>query len=426
MQAQFNTKALEAYVEKAQSYSKENPMLVGASALVGVLGLGLLFAPRSMRRDGKDFEGMGGVVRLLHNKDTTMGDSKEGDVNKNITQYLDQYEGARTGATTTDESIKARAAKYDLVVNSFYNVVTDFYEWGWGQSFHFAPRWSNESFVESIKRAEYLLCARLGLTEIPKGDKPLKVLDVGCGVGGPMRNMCVFSNPFMDRVTCQFVGVTINHYQVKVGNEYCANLGLAAKARLTQGDFQNLPAAFPAEHGTFDAAFAIEATCHSPDRVACFSGVNKLLKVGGKFAGYEWVVLDGYDPSNKEHVTIKEGIEHGNGLPTLTTAAKVVEALEQSGFEVIDHYDANAGQHSEHQIPWYDGLNGKWSLTGFRMTRTGRALTHVMVWTLELLRIAPKGSVDVSGMLNATADDLVLSGKYQIFTPSYFFVAQKK
>lgn len=429
MQApQINMQAVEQYLERAQQYSKENPLIVGASAVVGLLGLRMLFTPkRSMKRDGKDFESASGVLKLLSNQQTTMGDTTQGSVDKNITQYLDQYQGARTGATTTDESIKARAAQYDLVVNSFYNVVTDFYEWGWGQSFHFAPRWKSETFRESIKRAEYLLCARLKIAEMPKeGQAPLKVLDVGCGVGGPMRNMCIFANPFPGRITAKFTGVTLNAYQVKVGNEYCQNMGLSDRARLTQGDFQSLPEYMKEERGTFDAAFAIEATCHSPDRVRVFTGIATMLRQGGRFAGYEWVMLKDYDPTNKEHVRIKEGIEHGNGLPTLTTADKVVEALEASGFTVVDHYDANNGQHSEHQIPWYDGLNGKYSLEGFRMTRLGRVVTHSVVTILELLRIAPRGSIDVSAMLNATADDLVLGGQYQIFTPSYFFVAQKK
>ena len=25
-------------------------------------------------------------------------------------------------------------------MNTFYNLVTDFYEWGWGTSFHFSPQ----------------------------------------------------------------------------------------------------------------------------------------------------------------------------------------------------------------------------------------------------------------------------------------------
>jgi sterol 24-C-methyltransferase len=48
-----------------------------------------------------------------------------------------------------------------------------------------------------------------------------------------------------------------------------------------------------------------------------------------------------------------------------------------------------------------------------------------MVWTLELLRIAPAGSTRVSALLNATAIDLCDGGKDEIFTPSYYFLARK-
>ena len=165
-----------------------------------------------------------------------------------------------------------------------------------------------------------------------------------------------------------------------------------------------------------------------PGHRRCYSEVARCLKAGGLFAGYEWVVLPdrGYDGANPTHVAIKEGIEIGNGLPTLATPEKVVAALEAAGFEVLEHYDANRNVHSPVEIPWYDTLNGKFTLSGFRMTNLGRNCTHAMVTALETLRIAPKGTTHVSAMLNATALDLVEGGKQELFTPSYFFVARKK
>lgn len=281
------------------------------------------------------------------------------------------------------------------------------------QSFHFAPRLKGETFDESIKRAEHYLALRAGITP------DSKVLDVGCGVGGPMRNIQQFTG-------ADITGVTINEYQVKVGNQYCAQKGIADKCRLVQGDFQKLDEIF--EPNTFDMAFEIEATCHSPDRVKTFSGINKLLKKGGVFVGYEWIVLpeSGFDKNNADHLRIKEGIEVGNGLPTLATAADIKNALEKSGFEVVEAFDANRNVHSEHEIPWYETLNGSFTLGGFRMTRVGRVCTHALVSTLEFLGIAPKGTVRVSALLNATAIDLVDGGKQEIFTPSFFFLARKK
>ena len=296
---------------------------------------------------------------------------------------------------------------------SFYNLVTDFYEWGWGQSFHFAPRCVGETFMESIKRCEHFLALKAGFG---KGDK---VLDVGCGVGGPLRNIAQFSK-------ASITGITINEYQVKVGNKYCEQKGLGDTCKLVQGDFQKLKETFDAE--SFDAAYAIEATCHSPDRITTFSGVAHCLKKGGVFVGYEWIVLPerGYDGNNKEHVRVKEGIEVGNGLPTLATAADIVKALEESGFEVVEAFDANENVHSKFEIPWYQTLKGTYDLNGFRMTRIGRICTHIMVTTLEFLRIAPRGTVKVSALLNATALDLVEGGENELFTPSFYFKAIKK
>lgn len=234
-----------------------------------------------------------------------------------------------------------------------------------------------------------------------------------------MRNIHQFTD-------ADITGVTINQYQVNVGNQYCTQKGFGEKTRLVQGDFQKLDEKFEKE--TFDVAYAIEATCHSPDRVTCFKGVNHCLKKGGLFAAYDWIVLPecGYDSNNQEHVRVKEGIEVGNGLPTLATSKDIVKALEDAGFEVLDFFDANRNVHSKHEIPWYQTLKGEVSLKGFRMTHLGRICTHIFVSLLEFIRIAPRGTVRVSSLLNATALDLVEGGEKELFTPSFFFLARKK
>jgi sterol 24-C-methyltransferase len=409
----LNVSVIEKYVEQAVAKSvklaEENPVAVGIGAAGALLCLVWVYRKESLNIDGNDYDNQfSGAVKILNNTDHTL---KTDEFSKSMDDYHSMFGGARSeiGKITTDASVELRKKRYDDMVNHFYNLVTDFYEWGWGQSFHFGPRFHNETFVESIKRAEYFLASRLGLK------KGMTALDVGCGVGGPMRNIAVFTGAKIE-------GITINEYQVNIGNKYNAMNGLESICHLNQGDFQNLPWG----PNTFDVAYEIEATCHSPDRVKTFGGVARVLKPGGLFCGYEWVVTDKYDPNNKDHVRIKEGIEVGNSLPTICHYTHIIECMEKAGFEVLDHFDANAGVHNSNQIPWYDTLNGKMTLSGFRMTHFGRICTHTMVWLLETFRIAPKGTTEVSALLNATAIDLVDGGKDEIFTPSYFFIGRKK
>lgn len=380
-------------------------LIVQYSVVAASLGLGLLvISPSAIQA----------FLRLLPVGLLNNSCSINKDINGTVKRYEGLFSGARedVGKITEEDNVAVRQGEYQDMVSSFYDLVTDFYEYGWGQSFHFAPRYNHESFSESILRAEHFLALKLNLGESKK------CLDVGCGVGGPMRNIVEFSS-------ADITGVTINDYQVLVGNRYNKARGLDDKCRSTQGDFQKLSKTFPKQ--SFDCAYQIEATCHSPDKVVTFSEVAHCLKPGGLFAGYEWVVLpeNGYDADDMDHVRIKEGIEVGNGLPTLATGEQVKESLRKAGFEVLEAYDANRGMKSEHEIPWYRTLQGGWKPTEFRMTWLGRVMTHLMVSTLEFLRIAPKGSTSVSRILNATALDLVEGGEKQIFTPSYFFLAKK-
>lgn len=62
-----------------------------------------------------------------------------------------------------ENNIEERKKNYSTMVVSFYNLVTQFYEFGWGHSFHFAPRHKGESFEASIARQEFYLALRLHL-----------------------------------------------------------------------------------------------------------------------------------------------------------------------------------------------------------------------------------------------------------------------
>ena len=306
-----------------------------------------------------------------------------------------------------DAGESRRKQGYATMVNQYYDLVTDFYEYGWGESFHFAARHAGESFRESLLRHEHTLALRMGL------EPGMEVLDLGCGVGGPMRNIARFAGV---RVT----GVNNNRYQIERAKEHTRKARLDHACSFVEADFMSLP--MPAK--SVDAAYAIEATCHAPDRTGVFSEALRVLRPGGVFAGYEWCLTDRYEPENAEHRRLKSAIEEGNGLPALTPAKAIDDALRAAGFEVVETRDVAPTCSPE--TPWHLPLSeGEWTLRGFARTRVGRLVTQAAVRTLETFRVAPRGAAELSAMLDATADALVGGGRTGIFTPMYFFLARK-
>jgi sterol 24-C-methyltransferase len=50
----------------------------------------------------------------------------------------------------TDEDVKVRSEKYTDLVNAYYNLATDLYEYGWAESFHFCRFYKGEGFHQVI------------------------------------------------------------------------------------------------------------------------------------------------------------------------------------------------------------------------------------------------------------------------------------
>ncbi len=316
-------------------------------------------------------------------------------------RYLD-FHGERDGGTVED-----RKRDYTTMVNHYYDLVTDFYEYGWGQSFHFATRYEGESLKASIARHEMYLAHRLGL-------RPgTRCLDIGCGVGGPMRTIARFSGAAV-------LGINNNAYQIERGRKQVQDARLTDLCAFKKSDFMKIDE--PDE--SFDSAYAIEATCHAPDQRACYAEVLRLLKPGGTFCGYEWCMTDRYDSKDREHRAIKKGIEEGDGLPDLSQTHEIDEALAGAGFTNIESSDVALD--SDAKTPWYLPLKGdSLSLTSLRSSRAGRRITHGAVALLETFNVAPKGSQTVHKFLIAAADALIAGGELGIFTPMYFFKATK-
>ncbi len=181
---------------------------------------------------------------------------------------------------------------------------------------------------------------------------------------------------------------------------------------------------------SFDAVYAIEATVHAPTLQGVYEQIFRVLKPGGRFGVYEWVMTDKFDESNPEHRAIRLGIERGNGIAIMRPRTDAIAAIKAAGFVLEKEEDLTT---RPDRIPWYYPLagdlqhsKGLWDwFTMLRMTRLGRTAMGTFLWMLEVIRMAPSGTAETAGELAKGADNLVKGGRLGLFTPMYFMIGKK-
>lgn len=351
-------------------------------------------------KNGTQTSGLGAVIQK--NKEAAEIEAQK---------YFKFFE--RETGDTTEGEMSNRLEEYTSLTNAYYNLATDLYEYGWGQSFHFARYYKGEPFYQAIARHEHFLAHKMNIRE------GQSVLDVGCGVGGPAREIATFTG-------ANVTGLNNNDYQISRAEAYSERRGLAHQCKYVKGDFMQMPF----EDATFDAVYAIEATVHAPKLEGVYGEIFRVLKPGGTFGVYEWLMTDRYDDSDRRHREIRHGIEVGDGIPQMVKIEECLRALKAVGFEIDFNEDL---AETDGYVPWYYPLEGKlknvqgpWDLvTCFRMTKAGRYITQTAIGIMETLRLAPKGTQQVGAALETAADALVEGGQLKLFTPMYLAVCKK-
>ena len=181
---------------------------------------------------------------------------------------------------------------------------------------------------------------------------------------------------------------------------------------------------------SFDAVYAIEATVHAPSLEGVYSQIFRVLKPGGVFGVYEWLMTENYDNGNAEHREIRLGIEQGDGISNMVKIHEALTAIKAAGFELEYHEDL---AERPDPIPWYYPLAGDirnvgslWDLLMVaRMTYVGRSAVHRAIGFVETFGVFPKGTQKTADSLARAADAIVAGGQQKLFTPMYLMVARK-
>ncbi|KAK8053732.1 Sterol methyltransferase [Apiospora saccharicola] len=395
-----------------------------------------------------DVARMSAFDNAMHRDSNKSQGGLRGMMNKNsaaqkiaVEQYFQHWDDKKA-EDETEEVRQARTADYATISRQYYNLATDLYEYGWCESFHFCRFAYGEAFSKAMARHEHYLAHSMGLRS------NMRVLDVGCGVGGPAREIVKFAG-------CHVTGLNLNEYQVQRARSYAAKEGLSHKLDFVQGDFMHIP--FP--DNSFDAVYAIEATCHAPSLEGVYREILRVLKPGGTFGVYEWLMTDAYDNEDLSHRRIRLDIEQGDGIPQMFQISEGVAAIQAAGFELELHEDLAAADDVDNDddddsiqnekaamaaggsrartapavSPWYWPLGTDLRhaqtlgdfLTVLRMNKWGRIVSHSFLSILEAAWVVPVGTRRTAESLGRAADALVEGGRRKLFTPMYLMVAKK-
>ena len=162
-----------------------------------------------------------------------------------------------------------------------------------------------------------------------------------------------------------------------------------------------------------------------------YTEILRVLKPGGRFAVYEWVLTPSYNPSDPSHRSIRHRIELGDGIPHLVTQSEAVNAMRDAGFSLLREDDlANKSD----KVPWWYPLAGErqyaqswWdTLTMLRTAKLGRLAVIGLLKGLETFGLCPGGTAKAAETLEVAARSLVDGGRAGVFSPMFLMVGRKE
>ncbi|MYB34965.1 MAG: methyltransferase domain-containing protein [Gammaproteobacteria bacterium] len=169
-----------------------------------------------------------------------------------------------------------------------------------------------------------------------------RVLDLGCGLGGPAVEL---ARLYGAHVT----GLTNCEPHVSVATQYAQEQEVGDLVEFYYGDFMDIPFS----DGTYDVAINHGSLCHVHDKTAYLEGVYKTLKPGGR-----WQTLDGFltgKPLSESQETGHQCLQQNWRTAPFTPLDDFLDIMKETRFRKIRHIDL------DHEVaPSGEKLAVKW------------------------------------------------------------------
>ena len=255
-------------------------------------------------------------------------------------------------------------------VERYYDTTLDLYEELWGEHVHHGYWDPGErpgiNGADRHAATDRLVHELVAYADIQPGSK---ILDIGCGIGGPALYLA-------GKLDCTVDGVTLSAAQAARANEKAQEAGVADRAHFHQLD--GLHTGYP--DNSYDVVWAVESLMHIEDRPAFFAEVMRLLRPGGTLAVATWSVRDGaLDDEERELV---RQILHHQVMPSFSSLEEHVRMGVEAGFAEVEFVD------------WSDAVANSWDpdFALIQQIEAGRS---------EMRRLARERGVDVLGFFYA-------------------------
>ncbi len=143
----------------------------------------------------------------------------------------------------------------------------------------------------------------------------LKVLDVGCGIGGPCRMLA-------DEFNCNVSGIDMSREFIRTAKQLSEIVELNGSTEFVHGDALNLPY----DDNSFDVVWTQHVQMNVENKARFYSEINRVLKDGGKFIYYDIF------KKNNGDVNFPVPWANDESVSFLGTVSNMEDILKNQGF----------------------------------------------------------------------------------------------